>query len=160
MARKSLFRPCLGIISKTASLLQIEIVLQGCIVLAPAANSEEALWAPVCGGWGSPAAWRRPFFLPWQGASRKLSIVLPFLVSFGTGPRAWVFTGPIWRQVFQIKNFSPSLKDGCSLREAAAPPPCWGTSTLINDDLFGWSALLRVFGFLLPPPARVQRCLS
>lgn len=47
------------------------------------------------GGPARPAAWRGPFSLPWQVVPRKLSIVLPFPVRFGTRRRAWVFTGPV-----------------------------------------------------------------
>lgn len=82
------------------------------------------------GGPARPAAWRGPFSLPWQGAPRKLSLVLPFPVRFGTRRRAWVFIGPVWRQVFQIKTLSPSLKDGCPLRAAAAPAPLLGDKYL------------------------------
>lgn len=102
------------------------------VTLAPAINSEEAVqaqfrgaarWTSLHGGWGGP------FFRPWQEGLRKLFIAIPFLERFGIRLRAWVFTGPIWRQVFQINFFTLSLKDGCPLRETGprspAPPPCW-----------------------------------
>ena len=81
------------------------------------------------------------------GGSRKPFIALTFPARFESRLRAAVFTGPIWRQVFQIKLSSLlSLKDACSFREGRFRPACWfpaaETSTLINVYLSGWTTLL------------------
>lgn len=107
-------------------------------------------------------AWTEAFLSALAG-SRKLFIATPFPVRLGTRLRACFFTGPIWRQVFQIK-LSPSLVLKMAASSGGFPSPMLisgsETSTLINDYLFGRPALLCVFGFLLQPPARVLRCLS
>lgn len=150
VARNSLFRPRLGSILQTTSLCRNKACCRA-IILAPARNSEEAMWGQV---WWRLRLCIQPgglekACLSALGGSRKPFIALPFPVRFESRLRATVFTGPIWRQVFQIKLSSLlSLKDACSLREGSLRPSCWfpaaETSTLINVYLSGWTALLCV----------------
>lgn len=150
VARNSLFRPRFGSILQTTSLCRNKACC-GAIILAPARNSEEAMWGQV---WWRLRLCIQPgdlekACLSALGGSRKPFIALPFPVRFESRLRATVFTGPIWRQVFQIKLSSLlSLKDACSLREGSLRPSCWfpaaETSTLINVYLSGWTALLCV----------------
>ena len=134
---------CLGSVSQTASLCRHKTCC-GAIVLAPARNSEEAVWGQVWWRlrlWTQPGGLEKPC-LSALGGSRKPFIALPFSARFESRLRAVVFTGPIWRQVFQIKLSSLlSLKDACSLREGRLPAPmlvsCCGDKSL-NKCLFIW----------------------
>lgn len=123
LLRNYLFRPCLGSISKTTSFCRNE-TRHWATILAPARNPEEAMGGQVwwelrqCSLHGG----LERAILSGLEVSRKLFIALPFPARFETSLRACVFTGPIWRQVFQIKFSSPlSLKDACRLREAPDP---------------------------------------
>lgn len=148
-ARNSLFRPRLGSIPQTTSLCRNKVCCRA-IILAPARKSEEAvLGTRLVEAQAVYPAWWPGEGLSALGGSRKPFIALPFPARFESRLRAAVFTGPIWRQVFQIKLSSQlSLQDACSFREGRLRPPCWfpaaETSTLINVYLSGWTALLCV----------------
>lgn len=153
-----------GSISKMASLCRKKMC-HWATILDPVIHPEKALCVQVWGSLGKQPAWWPGLraFLSALAGSRKLFIATPFPVRLGTRLRAWFFTGPIWRQVFQIKS-SASLILKMAASSGGSPSPMLisgcETSTLINDYLFGRPALLCVFGFLLQPPARVPRCLS
>lgn len=123
LPRNSLFRPCLGSVSKTTSFCRNK-TRHWATILAPARNPEEAVWGQVW--WElrqcSLRGGLERAILSGLEVSRKLFIALPFPARFETSLRACVFTGPIWRQVFQIKFSSPlSLKDALPLWEALDP---------------------------------------
>ena len=142
LPRNSLFRPCLGSVSKTTSFRRNK-TRHWATILAPARNPEEAVWRQVW--WElrqcSLRGGLERAILPGLEVSRKLFTALPFPARFETRLRACVFTGPIWRQVFQIKFSSPlSLKDACLLRGGSLTPmliSCCGDKYL-NKWLFIW----------------------
>ena len=100
--------PVFGSISKPASLCRNKMCHQATISDPAVHSGKPCRRRPGEAQAGRQHGGPEGAFLSALAGSRKLFIATPFPARLGTRLRVWFFTGPIWRQVFQIKS-SPSL---------------------------------------------------